>query len=91
MPSNEIVYPYAGTSGIRQWAQELSGNAQGELEKAQSIFEVLDDVQAVAHQLFQGAGLSTARVATRLHPDFAWGRVAIVRTQPDGDGGGRLQ
>jgi len=46
-------------------------------------FLILDDLQTVAHQLFQPAGpdrdLSRCQIAVKLHPDFAWGQLALVR------------
>jgi ankyrin repeat protein len=45
-------------------------------------FTVLNDVQAVAHQLFQHGPLeysvAKCRVAVKLHPDFAWGQIGLA-------------
>jgi len=45
-------------------------------------YVILDDVQAVAHHLFQhrrtGRNVSRCRLAAKLHPDFAWGQLALV-------------
>ena len=45
-------------------------------------FVVLDDVQMLAHQLYQhtsGEGsVSGCRVAAKLHPDFAWGQLRLA-------------
>jgi len=45
-------------------------------------FAILDDMQTIAHQLFQptGSGRTVARcqLAAKLHPDFAWGQLCLV-------------
>jgi tetratricopeptide (TPR) repeat protein len=45
-------------------------------------FTVLDDVQTIAHHFFQSTGtardVSRCRLAAKLHPDFTWGRLALV-------------
>jgi len=45
-------------------------------------YVILDDVQTVAHHLFQhtrtGRNVSRCRLAVKLHPDFAWGQLALV-------------
>src|SRR5262249_15186836 len=46
-------------------------------------FVVLDDIQAIAHHLYQGPNgsnrLAEAKVAVKLHPDTAWGRIILAR------------
>jgi cytochrome c-type biogenesis protein CcmH/NrfG len=46
-------------------------------------FLLLDDVQVIAHQLFQPGGTNQAllrcRAAGKLHPGFAWGQLQLVR------------
>lgn len=42
-------------------------------------YVLLNDVQAVAHHYFQGGVLARCRIAEKLHPDFAWGKVARAR------------
>jgi tetratricopeptide (TPR) repeat protein len=43
---------------------------------------VLDDVQTIAHQLFQasetGANVARCQLATKLHPDLAWGQMQLT-------------
>ncbi len=45
-------------------------------------YVILDDVQTVAHHLFQhtrtGRNVSRCRLAAKLHPDFAWGQLVLV-------------
>jgi len=45
-------------------------------------FVVLDDVQTVAHHLFQHTSdervVSRCRAAAKLHPDFAWGQLSLA-------------
>lgn len=45
-------------------------------------FVILDDLQTIAHHLFQHMeppeGVSRGRLATRLHPDSAWGKLRLV-------------
>ena len=42
-------------------------------------YVVLDDVQAIAHQFYQPSGkggqVARCRLATKLHPDTAWGQL----------------
>ena len=45
-------------------------------------FIILDDLQTIAHHFFQhtrtGQSVSRCRLAAKLHPDFAWGQLALV-------------
>jgi len=45
-------------------------------------FVILDDVQTIAHHFFQhrrsARSVSRCRLAAKLHPDFAWGQVALA-------------
>ncbi len=42
-------------------------------------FVILDDLQTIAHHFFQSKDISRCRLAAKLHPDFAWGQLALVR------------
>lgn len=52
-------------------------------------FTVLDDVQTVAHQLFQHTAgernVAKCWLAARLHPDFAWGQMCLAGALVDND------
>lgn len=45
-------------------------------------FVILDDLQTIAHQLFQPENsdqdVARCRLAVKLHPDFAWGQLCLV-------------
>jgi tetratricopeptide (TPR) repeat protein len=45
-------------------------------------FVILDDLQTIAHHLFQSAHISEdvsrCQIAVKLHPNFAWGQLALV-------------
>jgi tetratricopeptide (TPR) repeat protein len=45
-------------------------------------FVILDDLQTIAHQLFQTVhsdrDVARCRLAIKLHPDFAWGQIHLV-------------
>jgi peptidyl-prolyl cis-trans isomerase SurA len=49
-------------------------------------FLLLNDLQAIAHHFFQPAKIeseaqvSRCRMAAKLHPDFAWGQIALTRS-----------
>jgi tetratricopeptide (TPR) repeat protein len=49
---------------------------------AHKEFIILNDLQTIAHQLFQptGSGRTVARcrLAAKLHPDFVWGKLCLV-------------
>lgn len=49
---------------------------------AHKDFTILDDLQAIAHQLFQPGGsdqtVARCQLAAKLHPDFVWGQLRLV-------------